>query len=120
MAGTVSGRVSNGSQDSRSLDESIATRGLKENNELKAAVEASDAPAQLMGKLKKITIDGQEFYVAEGDTLLDPDQIRIYAVSRQDQEKAFRTASLADQAGLGNTRLNPESRGLTALTQGGR
>lgn len=100
--------------------QSIATRGLQAGGELRAAVENSAAPAQLQSKLRKITVDGQEFYVAEGDTLLDPDQLAIYAVARSKQNEAFRAASLADSAGLGTQRLNAGSRGLIALTQGGK
>ena len=75
---------------------------------------------RLQKTLKTQTIDGEEFWIAEGDTLLDIDQLEIYAGQREKADEARRAAALADQAGLGLQRLGMQARGLIALTQNGK
>jgi predicted Zn-dependent protease len=74
----------------------------------------------LKNKLNKVDIDGQTFYVAEGDTLLDDTQLKTYAEVREQVEKAREAAARADAAGFGSRRLDEGSRGLIAMTQGGK
>ena len=47
----------------------------------------------LKNKLNKVEIDGQTFYVAEGDTLLDDEQLKIYAEVREQADKARAAAA---------------------------
>ena len=75
---------------------------------------------RLKESLKTREIDGETFWVAEGDTLLDIDQLEIYAALREKADEARRAAALADQAGLGLQRLGVQARGLIALTQNGK
>jgi len=100
-------------------NESAATRRLNENAAARSQVSSSDLFTHLKKKLRKVTIDAQTFYVAEGDTLLDEDQLGIYALNRQSLEEAQRAAALADSAGLGTERLM-QTRGLIAIKQNGK
>jgi hypothetical protein len=99
--------------------QSAATRRLNENADARNRVSESDLFTHLKNRLRKVTIDAQTFYVAEGDTLMDEDQLGIYAVNRQSLEDAQRAAALADSAGLGTERLM-QTRGLIAIKQNGK
>lgn len=78
----------------------------------------------LQRRLKKVTIDGEIFYVAEGDTLLDEDQLFVYAQQREAFEKQKQAEKTANHAGLGMARLigvtTTGERGLMGVVQGGR
>ncbi len=52
---------------------SIASVILDEQPAVRSALAESDLFHTLQSRLKKINIDEQEYYVAEGDTLLDED-----------------------------------------------
>lgn len=54
---------------------SIASAVLEEQPAVRSALSESDLFNTLKDRLKKIEIDEQEYYVAEGDTLLDEDQL---------------------------------------------
>lgn len=75
---------------------------------------------RLKATLKTREIDGEQLWVAEGDTLLDLDQLEVYAAQREKADEARRAAALADKAGLGLQRLGVQARGLIALTQNGK
>jgi hypothetical protein len=60
---------------------------------------------RLRGKLPRVTVDGVELYVAEGDTLLDVDQLWLYALNREETELAARNRRLAGLGGLGVARI---------------
>lgn len=75
-------------------------------------------------RLQTVDIEGETFYVAEGDTLLDEDQLFVYAQQREAFEKQKRAEFTANNAGLGMARLigitaNGE-RGLMGMVQGGK
>lgn len=78
----------------------------------------------LLERLRKVVIDGETFYVAEGDTLLDADQLFIYAQQREAFEKQMKANRAATAAGLGMARLigvtTTGERGLMGMVQGGR
>ncbi|PXA83604.1 hypothetical protein DMC47_42940 [Nostoc sp. 3335mG] len=74
----------------------------------------------LKAKLNTIDIDGITFYVAEGDTLLDAEQLKIYAEVREQQLKVTDAAKRADAAGYGAAHLEEPSRGLIANTKDGK
>ncbi|MEX0789283.1 MAG: matrixin family metalloprotease [Actinomycetota bacterium] len=78
----------------------------------------------LKSRLQKVRIDGETFYVAEGDTLLDSDQLFIYAQQREAFERQKRAEITANSAGLGMARLvgvtSNGERGLMGVVQGGR
>ena len=50
-------------------------------------------------RLKKVTIEGETLYIAEGDLLLDEDQVEVYA--RQQESLAREQALKAERAALG-------------------
>lgn len=76
--------------------------------------------AKLRKELPKVTIDGQIYHVAEGDTLLDDDQLLIYASSRQKVAEARQAMMAADAAGLGLQSLSGSPNALIGITQGGK
>ncbi|CAN5842568.1 hypothetical protein BH23ACT12_BH23ACT12_15790 [soil metagenome] len=80
--------------------------------------------ALLTTRLEKVAIDGEIYYVAEGDTLLDADQLFVYAQQREAFEKQKRAEITANSAGLGMARLigvtSSGERGLMGLVQEGR
>ena len=78
----------------------------------------------LQRRLQKVEIDGDIFYVAEGDTLLDEDQLFVYAQQREAFEKQKEAEKTANYAGLGMARLigvtTTGERGLMGIVQGGQ
>jgi hypothetical protein len=78
----------------------------------------------LQRRLQKVQIDGETFYVAEGDTLLDEDQLFVYAQQREAFEKQKEAEKTANNAGLGQARLigvtTTGERGLMGMVQGGK
>jgi len=73
----------------------------------------------LKEKLNRIELDGETLYVAEGDTLLDDEQLRIYAEVREKENEARAAAKKADEMGFGASRLEV-SHGLVAMTRNGK
>ena len=103
---------------------SAAAVAIERNASLREAAHGSDLFVTLKNGLKKVTIqeeDGpQEYYVAEGDTLLDEDQLAIYAVNRERVEAARSASAMIDAAGLGIAGLaETNSQALVGVTQGG-
>ena len=82
------------------------------------------APKDLFAHLKKtlrqVKIDGQTYYLAEGDTLLDVDQLEIYARARQQEIEVRKARAAADAAGFGQARVGSQSQALIAMTSGGK
>lgn len=85
---------------------SFATQ-LKER--ARASIQAGTGPGSLLetlrAKLKKVNIDGTELYVAEGDTLLDEDQLWLYSLSRERAERESQTRNLVELGGMAAARL---------------
>lgn len=79
-----------------------------------------DLYSLLKSKLNTVEIEGNILYVAEGDTLLDLDQLRIYADVREQEIKAREAHKRADEAGFGATRLDEAAHGLVASTKNGK
>ena len=48
---------------------------------------------RLRQRLKRVNLEGTDLYVAEGDTLLDEDQLYFYALEWERQEKALGRAA---------------------------
>ena len=100
---------------------SMASMALERNTELRNAVSSSNLATQLKDRLKQVTVDDEQFWIAEGDTLLDDDQLAIYALAREQVETTRRLNSAADLAGLGMAGLSePPSPRLVGITQGGK
>jgi hypothetical protein len=104
---------------------SIASVVLDDQPAVRSALSESDLFHTLQSRLKQIEIDEQKYYVAEGDTLLDEDQLLVYAQQRQAREVAQRAAEAASVGGLGVTRLvgitlEDQSRGLLGMVQNGK
>jgi hypothetical protein len=87
---------------------------------------------RLVEELPKVTIEDETFYVAEGDTLLDEDQLLLYAGQREAVERVRQAADLAAKGGLGTVSLvatvspgsplgsDLTSAGLLGIVQGGK
>ncbi|MGI9414863.1 MAG: hypothetical protein ACR2PM_14405, partial [Hyphomicrobiales bacterium] len=108
----------------KSDTKSTASIALEIDSEMRAEVQASSLFETLKSGLKKVTIEEengpQEYYVAEGDTLLDEHQLGIYAMTREQVNAARRAGDLASAAGLGMGLPQTDNRGLVGVTQGGR
>jgi hypothetical protein len=79
----------------------------------------SELYALLKTKLNKIEVEGETFYVVEGDTLLDDEQLKIYADVREKENAVRAAAKKADAQGFGTARLEV-SHGLVAMTRDGK
>lgn len=102
-------------------EKSKATESLEADADLREAVASSSLFDRLKNGLKKVTIEGQTFYLAEGDTLLDEDQLGVYAIQREAVDAAREAARRASDAGLGLTVITdgPSDR-LLGMTEGGK
>jgi hypothetical protein len=108
-------------------EKSVAARMLESNAELRNISDQSDLFDVLVngkdGKpgLKTVKIDDENLYIVEGDTLLDIDQLRAYAIQKEAVNRVRKFAALADEAGLGRSVLVDDLEGaLVGITQGGR
>ncbi|HEX8621419.1 MAG TPA: matrixin family metalloprotease [Allosphingosinicella sp.] len=99
---------------------SVSAKALRADSGLRDMAEGSELLAKLKSSLKKVEIDGKTYYVAEGDTLLDEGQLASYAIEREAREKLWAARAAASAAGLGTVRLEGNTRGLVAQTQGGK
>jgi hypothetical protein len=99
---------------------SVSALKLDADPALRSKAEGSDLFAKLKNSLRKVEIDSQTYYVAEGDTLLDEQQLATYALEREARENLWRARAEASAAGLGTQRLDGNTRGLVAQTQGGK
>lgn len=102
---------------------SLATELLESAPALRSSME-SGLYQHLLNRLRKVEIDGETYYIAEGDTLLDADQLFIYAQQREAFERQKQADRAAADAGLGFTRLMgltaTGERGLMGMEQGGK
>lgn len=64
-------------------------------------------------KSKRVNIDGEQFYVVEGDLLLDEDELAIYALQRE-------TLNKARLLGISAVTEQPQSDALVGITQQGK
>ena len=80
----------------------------------------TDLYSTLKAKLNTIEVDGITLWIAEGDTLLDQDQLKIYADVREQEIKARAAAKQADAAGFGTVHLEEPKHGLIAGTKNGK
>jgi len=100
---------------------SFAAERLASDERVRNEVRGSDLFAQLRTRLKTVDVDGEKYYIAEGDTLFDEDQLGFYALQRQKADEAQRAAETASEAGLGITPiLSSPPRGLLGMTQNGK
>jgi hypothetical protein len=104
---------------------SAAAVAIERNASLREAAHGSSLFATFKDGLKKVTVEEengpQEYYVAEGDTLLDEDQLAIYALNRERVEAARNASAMVDTAGLGIAGLaETNSQALVGVTQGGK
>jgi hypothetical protein len=75
---------------------------------------------RLQRELRRVTIDDQELFVAEGDTLLDEDQLAIYAMQREAANAAIAASQIASTAGLGTLSLVEPFAHLLGMTENGK
>ncbi len=96
-------------------------------DQARASLGDADLFDRLQKNLRRVIIDEQELYVAEGDTLLDEDQLFVYAGQRAAADKAEQASQAAFAAGLGTTNLmaglidaDGLMRGLLGMVQDGK
>lgn len=80
----------------------------------------TDLYSTLKTKLNTIEVEGTTLWIAEGDTLLDQDQLKIYADVREQENKARAAAKQADAAGQGSVHMEEPQHGLIAGTKDGK
>jgi hypothetical protein len=101
-------------------EKSRASDFLANNTDARQAVANSKLADRLRKNLQTVDIDGETFFIAEGDTLLDEDELGIYAFQRETEDEARRASQVASEAGLGVTPLAAPPRGLVGMTQNGK
>lgn len=106
-------------------EKSRATRMFESHPERRAAMSRSDLFEELKNKLRKVTIDegdgtSQEYYLAEGDLLLDEDELIFYAARREQEERARAAAMEAASGGQGVSNLTEVPRFLVGITEDGK
>lgn len=80
---------------------------------------ADDILAKLQQRLRTVILDGETFYVAEGDMLLDEDDLQLYAAHRAALEKE--QALKKERAALGFGDIGGQERtALLGVTQDGK
>lgn len=107
---------------------SFAARFLEDRPQLSESLtQSGNLFEHLQERLPQVDIDGQIYYVAEGDTLLDEDQLMVYAHQREAANQLAQANQLAFTAGIGVTDLMAASletggmsRGLLGMVQDGR
>ncbi|MEQ1808666.1 MAG: matrixin family metalloprotease [Terricaulis sp.] len=99
---------------------SVAQTQLSKNKSVRENAHSGSLYLRLKSSLRRIEIDSETYYVAEGDTLLDEDQLAIYAMQREKADAARVAGGDASFAGLGSEKLGLMKHALIAITQGGK
>lgn len=73
----------------------------------------------LKEKLRTLEVEGKTYFIAEGDTLLDDEQLKIYADVREKEIAARKARREADEQGFGAAHVEV-SHGLVAATRNGK
>lgn len=79
-----------------------------------------DPPAMLetlQSNLPRVTVDAVDYFVAEGDLLLDPDELVWYAEARAYERSLYRFERVSSELGFGGRSLAETE--LVGITQGG-
>ena len=98
---------------SRSRTKSLAAEMLEEQPSLREASAGSSLLDRLQRSAKRSEIDGETFYVVEGDLLLDDDQLAVYALQRE-------TIDRARTLGLTAVTSEPQVAALVGIVHGGK
>ena len=93
---------------------------MSRNAAMRAEVSSSGLFKKLKAGLETIELAGQKLWIAEGDTLLDESELKIYAHQREKADEAARAAGNADSGGLGTLPIDGGNRGLVANTSNGK
>src|SRR5687768_2624925 len=97
------------------LDSKVELIGSLENlkvdiSEIRSNYDETSLFTRLQNKLQKVTIDEEELFIVEGDTLLDQAQLEIYSLQKDAANKARELEKVSDAAGLGKINLMDENR----------
>lgn len=106
---------------SAQYEKSLATKMLDQNPELRQVMSDSDFLSKFTSehRLKKLSIDEVEYYVVEGDMLLDEDELFLYARHQKEVDKAREAEKNMQLAGFGIVGLT-DLRGLVGIKQSGK
>ncbi len=74
-----------------------AAATLRENSDLRESLSRLDIVGALKRELPEVEIDGTPYFVAEGDLLLDEDQLLLYAPKRAAAQAAFQAGMQAGE-----------------------
>lgn len=106
-------------KSSKSGRKSAAASALARDSSMRAAASSSQLFKKLKKDLQTIEIGGEKLWIAEGDTLLDESELKLYARQREKADEARRAADHADAGGLGTLPVGG-TRGLMANTADGK
>jgi len=104
-------------------DKTLSARMLERQPELSEEAAESSLLDRLKGTAKTVSVDGEDFYVVEGDLILDEDQLMIYAINeeRRRTEQAHGLAPGSLLAGVANIGPDPVTGALMGiLSVGGK
>lgn len=104
---------------SENLLKSVSTKFLESRSELRNELSQSDVFQAFTDKdkgLKKVTIDGTTYFIAEGDLLLDEDELLLYANKRAVQNRERESQNFMARAGMGFVGIT-DLRGLIGVTE---
>jgi hypothetical protein len=81
-------------------ERTIANRFFEDTNTFNAPP-GNETLERLKKRLTSVKVDGETFYIAEGDLLLDEDELLVYALQRQarDMQRLIGTTALTDRSG---------------------
>lgn len=85
-----------------------------------AVAAAPDIVTTLEQGLKKVEIDGEKYFIAEGDLLIDQDELSVYALARQAERDARKAREGQMKAGLTPIQAEGASRLIGILGPDGK
>ncbi|RCJ19198.1 hypothetical protein A6S26_27495 [Nostoc sp. ATCC 43529] len=105
---------------SENIKKSASTIFLESRTQLRSELSHSDVFQRFTDEengLKRVTIDGTTYLIAEGDLLLDEDELLLYANQRATQNRERESQNLLASAGMGFLGIT-DLRGLIGVTDG--
>jgi len=96
---------------------------LETQPELREEAAASSLFDLLQRTAKRVTVDGEELFVVEGDLTLDEDQLMVYAINQEKRQTEQILGIIPGGLGVGITNIQPDPQSASLvgiITQGGK
>src|SRR3712207_6106270 len=104
-------------------EQSQAAMLLETQPELREEAAASSLFDLLQRTAKRVTVDGEELFVVEGDLTLDEDQLMVYAINQEKRQTEQILGIIPGGLGVGITNIQPDPQSASLvgiITQGGK